>query len=194
MQKSFWYLMAWQETEGKSKMATIAQQPAELLLTSGDCPVPTILPRIEPSQAFKTLGVYILASGGQQKQSEILRVTAQQYYEGVHTSGLFPSEANLSYFLYLRPKLSYSLPCTSLTPSQCRHIQAPALATLLPKLHLNRHSPRAVLFSGPRYGGLSLPNLYDDQGIGQLRLLIGHLKLNNDTGLLIRSTLSHLQL
>jgi hypothetical protein len=50
------------------------------------------------------------------------------------------------------------------------------------------------LFSGPRYGGLSLPDLYDDQGIGQLRLLIGHLKLNNDTGQLVRSMLSHLQL
>jgi hypothetical protein len=94
----------------------------------------------------------------------------------------------------LRPKLSYSLPCTSLTSSQCHTIQAPALSALLPKLHLNRHSPRAVLFSGPRYGGLSLPDLYDDQGIGQLRLLIGHLKMGDDTGDLIRSTLSHMQL
>jgi hypothetical protein len=186
--------MAWQENNGKSKMATTAQQPAEILLTSGNCAIPTILPRIEPNQAFKTLGVYISASGCQQKQLEVLRVTAQQYFESVHKSSLFPSEAYLSYSLYLRPKLSYPLPCTSLTLSQCRTIQAPALAALLPKLHLNRHSPRAILFSGPIYGGLSLPDLYDDQGIGQLRLLIGHLKLDDDTGQLIRSTLSHLQL
>jgi hypothetical protein len=79
-------------------------------------------------------------------------------------------------------------------PSQCRTIQAPALAALLPKLQLNRHSPRAVLFSGPRYGGLSLPNLYDDQGLGQLCLLSSHLKLGDDTGAFILSTLSHLQL
>jgi hypothetical protein len=112
-------------------------------------------------------------------------MTAQQYFENVHKSSLFPSDAYLLYSLYLRPKLSYPLPCTLLTPSQCRTIQAPALAAFLPKLHLNRHSPRAVLFPGPRYGGLSLPDLYDDQGIGQLRLLLGHLKLGDDTGQLI---------
>jgi hypothetical protein len=83
---------------------------------------------------------------------------------------------------------------TGVTPAQCRTIQAPALAALLPKLKLNRHSPRAVLFSGPTYGGLSLPDLYDDQGLGQLSLLIGHLKLGDETGHLILSTLSHMQL
>jgi hypothetical protein len=67
-------------------------------------------------------------------------------------------------------------------------IQAPALAALLPKLKLNRHSPRAT------YGGLSLPDIYDDQGIGQLSLFIGHLKLGDENGRLILSTLSHMQL
>jgi hypothetical protein len=86
LQKGFWYLMAWQENKGKSKLATIAQQPAEILLTSGNCTDPTILPRIDPNQAFKTLGVYISASGCQQKQSEVLRITAQQYFESVHKS------------------------------------------------------------------------------------------------------------
>jgi hypothetical protein len=105
-----------------------------------------------------------------------------------------PSKAYLSYTLYIRPKLLYPLPCTSFTPAQCCTIQAPALAALLPKLKLNRHSPRAVLFSGPTYGGLSLPDLYDNQGFGQLSLFIRHLKLGDETGQLILSTLSHMQL
>ncbi len=67
----------------------------------------------------------------------------------------------------------------------CRAIQAPALAGLLPKLHLNRHTPRAVLFAGPRYGGLSLPETYIDQGFGQLQLAFGHLKLDDENGQLI---------
>jgi hypothetical protein len=37
------------------------------------------------------------------------------------------SEARLSYSLYLRPRLTYPLPCTYLTPSQCKMIQGPAL-------------------------------------------------------------------
>jgi len=105
-----------------------------------------------------------------------------------------PPEAYWSYLLFLRPKLTYPLPVCSLTQKQCRVIQAPALAALLPKLHLNRHSPRAVLFGGLKYGGLELPELYTDQGYGQLRLLIGHLKLRDEVGLQILCFLSELQL
>jgi hypothetical protein len=34
-----------------------------------------------------------------------------------------------------------------------------------------------------KYGGLDLPEFYTDQGFGQLRLLIGHLKLRDEVGL-----------
>jgi hypothetical protein len=109
-------------------------------------------------------------------------------------STLTPSEALWSYILYLHPKLTYPLPCSSLTPAQCRFIQAPILAALLPKLYLNRHTPRSLLFSTSRLGGLALPDYYIDQGYGRLRLLIGHLKLQDDNGKLIQVLLTHLQL
>jgi hypothetical protein len=80
-------------------------------------------------------------------------------------------------------------------PAQCRLIQALVLAAgLLPKLHLNRHTPRAVLFARPTYGGLSLLETSIDQGFGQLMLLLGHLKLGDEIGDLIRSFATHLQL
>jgi hypothetical protein len=62
------------------------------------------------------------------------------------TSTLAPDEAFWSHMTYLRPKLTYPLPCSSLTEKKCKSIQAPALAGLLPKLHLNCHTPHAVLF------------------------------------------------
>lgn len=95
---------------------------------------------------------------------------------------------------YLRPQITYPLSCCILTQTQCRHIQAPALVAFFPKLHLNQHMPRAVLFAGPRYGGLSIPKLYTDQGYGQLKLLIGLLKLRDETGDLMLIQISHLQL
>ncbi len=61
-------------------------------------------------------------------------------------------------------------------------------------MHLNSHTPRAILFAGPRYGGLSIPELYTDQSYGQLSLLVGHLKMADDIGQLILNLLSHLQL
>jgi hypothetical protein len=105
-----------------------------------------------------------------------------------------PPETYWSYILFLRTNLNYPLPACSVAQKQCRAIQAPALAALLPKLHLNCHSPRAVLFGGLRYGGLDLPELYTDQGYGQLKLLIGHLKLRDEVCLQILYFLWELQL
>jgi hypothetical protein len=84
--------------------------------------------------------------------------------------------------MYLWPKLTYPLPCSSLAQQQSRYVQAPALEALLPKLHLNRHTPRAVVFGPLQYAGLNLPELYTSQGLGQLRWLIGHLKLQDKVG------------
>jgi hypothetical protein len=154
LQKSFWYLVAWKWKNHKATLATIGQTPVELFLTSGYFTIQEQLPRIEPTQAFKTLGVYISASGCLKWQMEILHTSSQHYYDHIQNSTLSPQEAYMSYALYLHPRLSYPLPCTSFSSAQCRRLQAPAFAALLPKLRLNRHSPRSVLFSGPKYGSV----------------------------------------
>jgi len=92
---------------------------------------------------------------------------------------------------YIRPKITYPFPCVSFTEKQCRHIQAPVLAAVLPRLHLNRHTPRVVLFAGPRYGGLGLSA---DLGIGHLQYLVGHIKMGDEVGQLLLSSITHTQL
>jgi len=181
------------DREARCSPATAQNSPQQLHLMIGFNETKDLIPCINTTQAFRTLGVYISPSGCQ-NQVEILRTAAQDYHDQLRSSTLTISEAYMSYFLYLCPKLTYPLPCCTLTPVQCHRIQAPAFAALLPKLHFSRHSPHAVLFAGPKYGGLSCPDLYIDQGYGQLTLFIGHLKLADDIGQLILSFLSHLQL
>lgn len=194
MQKSHWYLMAWNWKGGLPSLAKTDTTPATLRLTSGSNPTPESVPRIEVNDNFRTLGVYLTPNGSQVEQIKRLRQHSTSYASRVVKSTLSPDQAYWSYMSYLRPRINYPLPCTSLTQTQCRYIQAPALAALLPKLHLNRHTPHAVIFGDARYGGIGLPDLYTDQGYGQLKLLIGHLKLDDETGQLIRVAMSHLQL
>jgi hypothetical protein len=194
MQKSFWYLIAWIWKNGSPSLANKAQSPGSMDLTSGTDPISTTVPRIEPNDSFRTLGVYLSPSGSQKKQISILRQHADEYYSNVSTSTFTPDEAFCSYISYLRPRLIYPLPCSSLTQKQCQYVQAPALAALVPKLHLNRHTSHALLFGESKYGGLGLPDVYTDQGYGQLRLLVGHLKLKDEIGELILVSISHLQL
>ncbi len=163
-------------------------------LTTGSSINKTTVPRIEISESFRTLGVHISPSGSQTKQLNILRQHSENYFIHVSASSLTPEETYTSYALYLRPKLIYPLPCSSLTQIQCKHVQAPALAALISKLRLNRHMAHVIIFGDYRYGGLGLPDLYTDQGYGQLKMLIGHLKLEDEIGELILIAISHLQI
>ena len=194
MQKSFWYLLSWTWPNGVPTLSTQRKAPGKMELTSGTSRQPEVVPRIEATDSFRTLGIYVSPSGTQTKQFTILRAIADEYYIKITPSKLTTEEAYYSYQTYLRPRLIYPLPCTSLTQQQCRKIQAPALAALLPKLHLNRHTSHHIIFGEHRYGGLALPDLYTDQGVGQLRLLIGHLVQGDEVGRLLLIAISHQQL
>jgi hypothetical protein len=145
-------------------------------------------------EEWDTLGIHISPSGSQTKQAKILRQHSNSYFTHITASTVTSGEAHCSYMQFLRPRLTYPLPCSSLTQQQCRHIQAPAMAALLPKMHMNRNTSHAIVFGEPRFGGLGLPDLYTDQGYGQLKLLVGHLKLKDEIGDLILIAISHVQI
>ncbi len=133
-----------------------------LYLTSGYSVARETVPRIEPSIGFQTLGVYLTPSSSQLHQAKVLREISDRYYNSISSVPLSPDKAFLSYTMFLRPKLTYPLPCSTLSEVQCRKIQAPALVGLLPELKFNRHTPRAVLCGGFQLGGLQIPELYTD--------------------------------
>jgi hypothetical protein len=119
LQKSFWYLITWKWKGGVPRLANINHSRMTLALTSGYNTTQEEIPRMALKAAFCTLGIYISPSGSQTKQTQILRNYAQEYHEKI---------------------ISAPLACMSLTQEQCRYIQAPALAGLLPKPTLTKIS------------------------------------------------------
>jgi hypothetical protein len=65
---------------------------------------------------------------------------------------------------------------------------------LLPKLHLNRHIARSIVFGPTRFGDLAIHSLYSIQSLGQLTLFVGHSRARDKTSTLLRISLSYLQL
>jgi hypothetical protein len=144
---------------------------------SGYKPTQELVPLIDPKAGFQTLGVHLSPSGNQSLQKKTLHRRAEKFRAMLKDSILAPPEAYCCYMQYIRPSLTYPLPCTTLSQQQCRWIQAAVLETILPKMHLNRHTPHAVLFAGLWYGGVKFRDKYTDMGYGQLCLFIGHLNL-----------------
>jgi len=181
-QKSHWYLMQWLWKQGTPKLATIRQTPATITMTTGNNTLPDIAPCIEPTRGFSTLGICLTPSGQHHSQAKVLHSYAEQINQLISPAHLTPSEAYCCLMTYIGPKLNYPIPCVSLTETQCCIIHAPILEAILPKLHLNRHTPRAMLFAGPCYGGLGIPEKHTDLGYGHLQYLVGHIKIGDYFG------------
>jgi hypothetical protein len=169
--------MSWQWKNGIARLLPSHNIHSMLSLSTGNNTISQEVPQQDTSQAFKMVGVYLSPSGSQKKQTAILQAHADYYSSVIGSSTINLEEAYWLFSLYLRPKLTYPLTGSHLTQTPCKFIQAPALAALLPKLELNRHTPHAVLFGETKYGGLTIPNLFTDQGYGQLRLLICHISI-----------------
>jgi hypothetical protein len=109
-----------------------------------------------------------------------------------------PREAALlSYNIYLLPKLGYPLPALTFTEAaeaECHSLQSPTLMAFLPKIQLNRHTARSIMFDSIQYGGLCIKSLYSIQSLGQLTLFVGHSRAQDKTSKLLSISLSHLQL
>jgi hypothetical protein len=120
--------MTWNWKGGTASLTNTLSTPAKLLLTAGCSTEPCPILRLQAHDSYRTLGVYLSPSGSQKEQAKFLRSHADVFHSAVSGSFFSPDEAYWAYMLYLRPRLNYPLPCTSLTEKQCHHIQAPALA------------------------------------------------------------------
>jgi hypothetical protein len=195
LQKSFWVLMSWKWCNGTAFLMPPSLHKCSLQLTAGyDTETQISVPQLSPYASYRTLGAYISPSGGMQKAFEVLQNFSLEYAAKIQASSLSKEEALWSYLLFLLPKLAFPLMAMSLSETQCRRIQAPALQALLPKLHLNRNTARSIIHGPILYGGMNLPSLFTLQGLAQLKFLIGHLRAQDKTCKLILIAHGTLQL
>jgi hypothetical protein len=191
--KSFWFLFHWKWKNGKA-LRTDSPTHHCLMLTEGLGTTKVTVPRKKITDTYRTLGVYLSPSGDTKGCEAILLTKALDYSVKLAHSPLSREGALLSYKLYLIPCLSYPLPALTISEDFCATLQSSTLMAVLPKLYLNRHIARAIVFGPIQYGGLFLPHIYSLQGIGQLSLLVGHLRSHDKTSRLIKISLSHVQL
>jgi hypothetical protein len=195
LSKCFWYLLTWTWVHGKAKLAAQSQAPGTLALTSGNnITKPLDIKRISPHDTFRTLGAFITPSGSSRGAFNILKEIALDYAANITGSHIARKEALMSYIQYLIPKLRFQPPALSLSKKECDQITSIALQALLPKLHINRNTSCSIIFGPQELGGLGLANLYPTQGIDKLQLYLGHIRLRDKTGALLRIDHSYIQL
>ena len=92
------------------------------------------------------------------------------------------------------PKITFSMAVTSLSNDQCRRLNTALDPTMLNKLHINQHAPKAALYSSLSRGGMDYPSFRIIQAQKGILTLMKHLRVCSTIGNDILVTLSAIQL
>jgi hypothetical protein len=88
--------------------------------------------------------------------------------------------AQVVYWSIYLPGMGYSLPVTTLSEDELKHLQCKPVQTILPAMGYNRNMPKAV---GPReYAGIAFRRLYIEQGSQKTAMHMRHYRHGDPLG------------
>ena len=88
----------------------------------------------------------------------------------------------------------YASALTNLPPKVCRRMNTYIDSAALPKLGLNRHTPKAVVYGPMKYGGLNYPNFKTIQITKSIMYLIKQMRWDKDMANELRVNIEMTQL
>lgn len=91
----------------------------------------------------------------------------------------------LAYSTIYIPKVTYVIPATIFSEQQCRELQGIIMATMLPKMGVNRHMPRKNVFGPSCVGGLGIVPFHTLQYIVKIKLLLHIIRMKSPLDKLI---------
>jgi hypothetical protein len=159
-EKIVWWLVCFNWSGSDWSYAGIQDQPGELYVNDivNDRKV---IKRLEPHEAYETLGVFLSPDGNLDAQVKKMKEAVKKWVEGLRTGSISKAEVWIALHSTITRTLMYSLPAIRITKAQCESIMAPLLQYCLPALGVCRNFPRNLVFSTLDYMGLdTLPHLF----------------------------------
>ena len=184
--KSKWCVMRWKYNEVWGQQ-TIEQEndfPGEVGMKTVAEGVETtqLLERLEPHQAERVLGVRVPMDGNMNMEYEFRTEQIKELSKKIFAAPINQWDAWLIYESRYRSIIRYPLPVTMFTRKQCDKIQKPFVNAILPKMGVNRNTPRAVIYGPKSMGGLEIMDLRVEQAAAQWDTTSGHLRRMDRAG------------
>ena len=153
--KSYWYLIDFKWENNKWSYMTKEDLPGDILVRDADGTYKN-LPRLDPSEANETLGIFIAMDGNQLAEVAKLRSKAEEFADHVRTGFVTREEAWHALNTTIMKTLEYPMEAISLNKSQWDHIMKPILKTTLPRAGVVRTFPRDILYAPSDFTGMGL--------------------------------------
>jgi hypothetical protein len=188
LEKCTFCIMKWRWCQGIASLETIDSE-AGVLSVNGKT-----IQRLNPDKGTRVLGVRLAMDGTFKDEFEYRLAQSKTMARLLYRSHLSPTDAFMVYETRFRPALEFPLAVTTFTTAQLFKIQKPFIFLLLPKIGMNRHTPRAIIY-GPLYrGGLGIKSLDEKQAILHFEHFQGHIRRDDDIGKSLRILTSSQQL
>jgi hypothetical protein len=142
---------------------------------------------IKTTEPYKLLGIQMAPADNQKGNIKMLKEKIEKMITLTKTANLPPAEMETCLHSIILPTLKYGQSAMSIPKITILEIQKPLINIILPKIGYNRHTPRALVYASKKYGGLAIPNLYTEQGIAQVKYIIGAMRNKCETTDLIRA-------
>jgi hypothetical protein len=150
-------LMKWKWNKGTPCLQSIEETPGDLIVDD------TTITRLQPWQAERHLELRIPLNGSSTIEYNYRVQEAETMGDKIYNSSFDHSDAYLEYVTRWIPTIRYPLLVTTFSDKKCDGIQKPFIFRLLPKLGLNRHFPRVVLYSPIDRGGCGIYDIKVEQ-------------------------------
>jgi hypothetical protein len=184
LEKCSYCIMKWKWKNGVATLETPTSSPGELFVSG------TKIQRLKPNEGTRVLGVWMAMDGSFGDELKYRIGQSKLMASKLYRSHLSATDSFMVYETRYRPVLQYPLQVTTFTTNELQQIQKPFIHLLLPKIGMNRHTPRAIIY-GPQFrGGLGIINLEEEQVTQHFCVLQGHIRRNDDIGKSLRIQLS----
>jgi hypothetical protein len=184
--KCAYCILAWKfDAEGRPSPIPKRDLPA-VQLSSRNSPGTAPVTQLNFDETHRYLG-NILSTNMQMKDtSAALLQTSRSFASSILCNNLSKIDSWVAYFAVFVPSVAYSLSITHLSKTTLRKIQSPATRACLMKTGFNRNTAHRVVFGPSLHGGLGFRDIFVEQGVSQVFLLLRHLCVDSPQGKLLR--------
>ena len=146
------------------------------------------------TEGVRLLGIMAAADGTYNQEYAVRLEKSRELAGRLQVSPLSIALSWQAYYCRWKPAITYCLPITTFTASECKKIQSPFFNALLPKLGINRHMPRDLLHGPAQVAGLGLVNLEAEQLSMHVSGLIAQVRKKDRVGKTMLASIDALQL
>jgi hypothetical protein len=153
-----------------------------------------MIQRLEPFESHRTLGVHLNPMVTHDTQLLELLKKAPQFSAAAAHKSLDRVYAYIMYKILCTPVIHYPLPVSKIPNKELKSMQKNLLKTFKRKMKFRSNLTDSIVFGPRRWCGISLRESCFEQGLGNFKILVGHLRENKSAASAINAYLSTLQL